>query len=157
MIPRFGAPPLRGQRYTPRPGVYAVLRRRDELLLTFEHAIEPEFQLPGGGIDPGESPLQALHREVLEETGWTISRPRRMGAFRRFVFMPEYEMWAEKLCHIYCARPATRLGPPREAHHDAVWAPIDIAARLLGNPGDRSFVARLRAARPVGDSVSRLT
>ncbi len=82
MIPRYGPPPGR-QNYRLRPGAYAVLIRGDRVLLTFQHQPTPEFQLPGGGIDPGESPLAALHREVLEETGWTIATPRRLGAYRR--------------------------------------------------------------------------
>lgn len=132
-------PPVRGQAYRIRHGVYAVLSLGGDLLLTHQAEPEPEFQLPGGGVDPGESPLQALHREVFEETGWTIAAPRRIGAFRRFAYMPEYDRWAEKLCSIYIARPVRRLGPPSEPGHQAVWMPATAALRLLGNPGDRHF------------------
>jgi 8-oxo-dGTP pyrophosphatase MutT (NUDIX family) len=34
------------------------------------------WTLPGGGIDPGESPLEALHREVWEESGQLVEGPR---------------------------------------------------------------------------------
>lgn len=142
MTRRFGETPEWGRRYTLRPGAYAVLPRNGVLLLTHQSAPVPEFQLPGGGIDPGESPLSALYREVLEETGWAIARPRRLGAFRRFTFMPEYDMWAEKLCILYSAHPVRPLGPPRELGHDAIWMTVRDATHHLGNPGDRHFVAR---------------
>nr|WP_232236987.1 NUDIX hydrolase [Thiosulfatihalobacter marinus] len=125
-----------------RPGAYAVLLRGTDMLITYQAAPDDEFQLPGGGIDPGESPVVALHREVFEETGWTIGAPRRLGAFRRFVFMPEYDMWAEKLCTIYLARPARRIGPPSEPGHSAHWVSVQAAVQMLGNAGDRHFAAR---------------
>jgi 8-oxo-dGTP diphosphatase len=137
-----------GRRYRPRPGVYAVLRRANTLLLTHQQDPRPEFQLPGGGIDAGESSLSALHREVREETGWRIAPIRRLGAFRRFTFMPEYDLWAEKLCTVYLARPVRRLGPPHEPGHRALWMPIEQALYELGNEGDRAFVAKLLRDNP---------
>ena len=137
---RFGDPRKAGKKYTPRPGVYAILPRGRELLLTHQSAPEPEFQLPGGGIDPGESVLTALHREVMEETGWRIAAPRRLGAFRRFTYMPEYDLWAEKICIIYVARPVRALGPPTEVGHQALWASPRTAAGIIGNEGDLAFI-----------------
>jgi 8-oxo-dGTP diphosphatase len=143
MIRRFGESPRQGQVYKRRPGAYAILSRGADLLLTHQAEPLPEFQLPGGGIDPGESPVAALHREVFEETGWTIASPRRIGTFRRFTYMPEYDLWAEKLCMIYVARPVRQIGPPTEAGHMALWMPPALATRKLGNAGDRHFVSRL--------------
>jgi 8-oxo-dGTP diphosphatase len=143
MIPRFGDSKRADQRYTRRPGVYAVLLRGDSILVTHQANPVPEFQLPGGGIDPGEQPIRALHREVREETGWRIAIDRRIGAFRRFTYMPEYDLWAEKICTIYLARPVRRLGPPTEAGHLAIWLPVEEALSRLGNPGDRAMLARL--------------
>ena len=140
---RYGDSPKRGQPYTLRPGAYAILPRDGQLLLTYQAAPHFEFQLPGGGIDPGESPIQALHREVFEETGWRIAKPLRLGAFRRFVFMPEYGIHAEKICHIYLARPIHPHGPPREAGHTAVWLNPREAKQQLANEGDVAFVASL--------------
>jgi 8-oxo-dGTP diphosphatase len=142
MIKRYGKSPETGRRYTRRPGVYAVLLDQSGILLTHQSEPEPEFQLPGGGIDKGEHPIAALHREVMEETGWHITGLRRLGAFRRFTFMPEYELWAEKLCTVYLARPVLRIGPPTEAGHQAVWTSPERALGLLGNDGDRAMLAR---------------
>jgi 8-oxo-dGTP diphosphatase len=143
MIRRVGEAVKAGQRYRLRPGVYAILRRGGSVLLTHQAEPIPELQLPGGGIDRGEQPIPALHREVFEETGWTMTVDRRLGAFRRFTFMPEYGLWAEKLCTVYLARPVRRLGPPAEAGHTALWLPLAEAATLLGNAGDRHFLGQL--------------
>lgn len=140
MIRRYGEPVKAGQHYTRRPGVYAVLLRGDSILTTFQARPTPDFQLPGGGIDKGEHPIAALHREVVEETGWRIRISRRLGAFRRFTYMPEYDLWAEKVCTVYLAQPILRLGPPTEDGHTAVWLPVDDALRLLGNAGDRALL-----------------
>ncbi|WP_170596666.1 NUDIX hydrolase [Ruegeria arenilitoris] len=142
MIRRFGETPEPGRKYTRRVGVYALLPRGASLLLTCQTEPGPDLQLPGGGIDPGESPIVALHREVFEETGWSIADPRRVGAFRRFAYMPEYDLWAEKVCLIYRARPVQRKGPPTEPFHEAVWMNTGDAVHMLGNAGDRHF-ARL--------------
>lgn len=142
MIRRFGTPPESGRRYRQRTGAYAILPGEDGLLLTHQSAPEPEFQLPGGGIDPGESPVQALIREVYEETGWRIARPLRLGAYRRFTYMPEYDLWAEKLCLIYMASPVRQYGDPIEPDHIALWMTPEDALTQLANSGDRAFVAQ---------------
>lgn len=142
---RYGEALRRGQRYRRRAGVYAILLRGDAILCTHQAEPVPEVQLPGGGIDPGEQPIAALHREVWEETGWTIAAPRRLAAFRRFTYMPEYDLWAEKVCTVYLARPCRRIGPPAEPGHQAVWLPAVEAVGMLGSPGDRAVLADLLA------------
>ncbi len=139
---RIGEPPRADKKYTLRPGAYAILPLKGRFLMTAQLTPKVDLQLPGGGIDPGESPLQALHREVMEEIGWTIARPRRLGAFRRFTYMPEYDRWAEKLCHVYVARPARQIADPIEPDHVTVVLSAEEALATLGNDGDRMFLER---------------
>lgn len=136
-----------GQAYRRRPGVYAVLLARNEVLTTFQEAPVPEYQLPGGGIDRGEQPIAALHREVMEETGWHIGTPRWIGTYRRFTHMPEYGFWAEKICMIFVARPILQISEPTEAGHSAVWMRARDAGDALDNEGDRAMLMRALAAR----------
>lgn len=140
---RYGDTPEKHRRYSFRAGVYAILPRGGDLLLTHQAQPTPEFQLPGGGIDPGESPLRALHREVFEETGWSIADPVRVGAFRRFTYMPEYDKWAEKMCTIYIARPVRAHGDPTEPGHMAIWTPATLAVDILADPGSADLVSAL--------------
>ena len=152
MTRRHGPPPRPGTAHRVRPGAYAVLPLpgTDDLLLT--EAVDAEgrrvLQLPGGGIDPDEHPLLALHREVREETGWTVAAPRRWRTARLFVWMPEYGMHAEKVCGLWIARPVRRAGPPSEPGHRARIVPRALAACLLESPADRA-AARDLAARTV--------
>ncbi len=145
MIRRYGEAVKADIAYRLRPGVYAFLPLGRRLLVTHQAEPVPEFQLPGGGIDPGESPLAALHREVMEETGWRIAAPRRIGAYRRYTYMPEYDLWAEKLCQLYIAHPVRPHGPPSEPGHEALWLDMGLATELLSNEGERDFALRMLA------------
>lgn len=65
-----------------RLAAYAIVRAPAGLLLT---ALSERtnaaglWSLPGGGVDPGETPEQALHREVFEETGQRIQLGGLLG------------------------------------------------------------------------------
>lgn len=140
---RIGEPWRPGVPYRDRLGVYAVVVREGRILAVWQ---EGELQLPGGGIDPGEQPLAALHREVMEETGWRIAGPgggppRRIGAFQRYAWLWDYRYWARKVQVIYLAQGLRRAGPPQEPGHVPVWLTHSQAARDLHVAGDRAMVA----------------
>ncbi len=130
-----------------RIGAYGIVQDNDHILLcrlspaALSH--QGMWTLPGGGLECGEHPEEGLVREVMEETGWRMDKPRRIGVYKRFVFMPDYDMWAEKICTIYWSRPTLCLGPPLEDSHTAVWVPMNDAPALLSNDGDATFVASL--------------
>lgn len=61
--------------------VYGVLRRGRDVLLTRSRFIEREFvNFPGGGVEIGEAPRDALRREFSEETGLLVKPVRTLYA-----------------------------------------------------------------------------
>jgi 8-oxo-dGTP pyrophosphatase MutT (NUDIX family) len=54
------------------PSVGALIHDAGGRLLLEVRSDNGDLMLPGGAIDPGESPRRAVVREVLEETGLTV-------------------------------------------------------------------------------------
>ena len=60
--------------------VLCLIRRDDEYLL--QDRIKKDwrgFTLPGGHVEPGESVVDAVIREMKEETGLTVENPKLCG------------------------------------------------------------------------------
>src|SRR5687767_9837062 len=67
---------VRPERFSCR--IYGVLLREGRVLLTRSRFLKREFvNFPGGGVELGEPPIEALRREYSEETGLAI-RPVRV-------------------------------------------------------------------------------
>jgi 8-oxo-dGTP diphosphatase len=60
----------------PRIRVSAILRREDRILLIRQEKADREYWLlPGGGVNVGESLVEALRRELTEEVGLEATLP----------------------------------------------------------------------------------
>lgn len=55
-----------------------MINSNHEICLLYSRA-KDYFAIPGGGIEPGETLLQAVNREILEETGYTIDNIKPLG------------------------------------------------------------------------------
>lgn len=61
--------------------IYGILREGSKVLMTRSRFIDREFvNFPGGGVELGESPLAALKREFIEETGLLVKPVRVLHA-----------------------------------------------------------------------------
>ncbi len=61
------------------PGVGALIRNEESSILLQKPRGAEHWSLPAGGIEPGETPAEAIVREVREETG-LIVEPERVVA-----------------------------------------------------------------------------
>ena len=55
-----------------------LINQNQEICLLYSRARD-YYAIPGGGIEPGESLLQTLSRETLEETGYLLKNPKPIG------------------------------------------------------------------------------
>lgn len=63
-----------------RDAVRAIVRDDRARLLLLAEAGGPGLKFPGGGVQPGESDLQALERELREETGYALGDVHGLAA-----------------------------------------------------------------------------
>ena len=145
---------LAGMTHTSTPGadaaprvrvVAAVVWRGGRVLFTRRPPGGPlglQWEMPGGKIEPGETPGEALVRELAEELGVTAHAHETLAVERH-----DYAHGMRVDVHFIRA---TFEGEPRPAsgavHELRWWAPdeVDLASVL---EGDRAFLTRL-GARP---------
>lgn len=80
-----------------RVSIYGILRDSEGRVLVTESTGHSGtfMNFPGGGIDLGESPMEALHREMGEEVGLVVKPVRLLYTslgFHRGVIKPKRQM-----------------------------------------------------------------
>ena len=64
-----------------RPSAYGIVIRDDKILLVRENG---RFHLPGGGVNLGEDPKEAVVRELMEESGLAVTNPKLIDSSSTF-------------------------------------------------------------------------
>ena len=108
-----------------RPGAYGLVRRGGAVLLVWDQADE-QWYFPGGGIEAGESPEEALAREVTEETGFRLVSSAPLA----IVDQPTVK-GVTKECHFFLAE--LDDADPGPAEHESEWVPLTEAATGMEN------------------------
>ena len=114
----------------------AIVQDGAVLLVAFDDESGYHYNLPGGGIEPGEGVVAALQREVREETGVTAAVGTLLGAWE-YVPTADYAPYGPQAklnllfaCTITAGTPALPAQPDAQ-QVGVVWLPV---ADLPGAP-----------------------
>lgn len=114
-----------------RVAAYAVVERRGKILLThWRRGHLHGWTLPGGGLESGEDPREAVVREVFEETGLEARVGKLLGIDSRVMVREEVPEGSDPELHtiriVY--RASVKDGPLRHevggSSDEARWVPI---------------------------------
>ena len=97
----------------------------DEQILLIKRHNPALWELPGGGMEPGETPVQTIMREVREETGLHVECRELLGHYARHGFRSHYAL-------VYICFPVGgALCPQRDEAGQARYFPVDALPRGL--------------------------
>jgi 8-oxo-dGTP diphosphatase len=133
---------VQNQRTSPRVIVGAAIIDSGRVLAC-ERSDPPEFagrwEFPGGKVEPGESDIEALVRECVEELGVDIIVGDRVGRD-----VPLAHGWA--VLRVYAARLVEGSVPKLLEHSDMRWLGPDELDTVDWLPADAPIVAALPRA-----------
>ncbi|MGB2765472.1 MAG: (deoxy)nucleoside triphosphate pyrophosphohydrolase [Propionicimonas sp.] len=120
--------------------VGAVIMQADRVLCTQRGAgsLAGRWEFPGGKVEPGESPEDALAREIREELGCTV----KVGA-KVVTTEHEYDFGVVSLTTFYCA--VVKEEPTISEHTACVWLPPSELQTLNWAPADVPAVHQIQA------------
>lgn len=105
--------------YKKRPGAYAIIVNKNDNKVGIVTDDTGYFYL-GGGIEEGETKLEALKRELIEESGYTITNIQEFDSVGSFIFAEEHG-YLEVIANVYIAEFDEKVTEPIEKDHVVLW------------------------------------
>lgn len=121
----------------------AILTRPDKKMLVVRKRGTEAFMQPGGKIEPGEEPVDALCRELGEELGLAVT-PDQLSFVSRFTAPAANEPGLFVFAEVFRLRTDAVIEPGAEIE-EAVWIDPLRPARLDYAPLTRDYLIKLLA------------
>ena len=108
--------------YRKRPGAYAIIKRKEDnkIGIVMNTTNENDFFFLGGGIEKGETEIEALRRELIEESGYSIKNIKEFDKVGSFVYA-EDKGYLEVIANVYIAEFEKKIVEPIEKDHKVLW------------------------------------
>lgn len=143
----FGGPDGRGP-YRARSAAYGVLPDTQGriLVVAIDEGDRLVHDLPGGGVDPGETAEQALRREFAEETGLVLDEARRLANADHYWVKPKTGERVFNRAAYYAVSRSGEDGVKIEADHTPVWLdPLEAQTRMRHDAAAWAIAMWMRA------------
>jgi len=133
----------------PRASAGGVVQNgKGEILLVEQHG--NTWSLPKGGVEEGESELDAAKREIYEETGVRdLELLGELGSYERYSFAKDgvsevKELGLRRRTIFLFRTNEMELKPEDGEVTEARWVSYEEALSLLSHPKDREFLESVR-------------
>lgn len=116
--------------YNKRPGAYVIIERdKDDKIAIVTDAVGVYFFL-GGGIEENETAEDALKREVIEESGYSLKNITLFDKVASWCYS-ETRGYMDVEATIYIAKFDKNIAKPIEEDHKIIWVnPLEYKNKL---------------------------
>ncbi len=144
-IPEFGEV-LPGVNYIERPGAYAFIENESGLVAVIRTPLG--LFLPGGGLDPGESFIQGLYRELKEEIGYSLTQANLITRAIQYHWSGHYGQYFKKVGHFFETKALAPATPSLQFEHELLWFTCDKLQIQLTQEFQRWATAEWQKQKP---------
>ena len=116
-----------GVEYYVRPGSYGVLIKNNRAAV-IKSPIFDKYFLVGGGIKSGETEIEALRREALEEIGYEIEIGERIGVATEYYYIEIHDQHVAKIGNFYRISLLDKV--KNDAENELLWIEKDELGEL---------------------------